>query len=37
MAADHVQPWVPQQGEAAYVWSVMTAVRSAPRATSGRA
>ena len=25
MAADHVQPWVPQQGQAAYVWSFMTA------------
>lgn len=25
MAADHVQPWVPQQGHAAFVWSFMTA------------
>ena len=25
MAADHVQPWVPQQGQAAFVWSFMTA------------
>ena len=25
MAADHVQPWVPQQGQAAYVWNFMTA------------
>ena len=25
MAADHVQPWVPQQGNAAFVWSFMTA------------
>ena len=25
MAADHVQPWVPQQGQAAHVWSFMTA------------
>ncbi len=25
MAADHFQPWVPQQGQAAYVWSFMTA------------
>jgi len=24
MAADHVQPWVPQQGQAAFVWPVMT-------------
>jgi coenzyme F420-dependent glucose-6-phosphate dehydrogenase len=26
MAADHYQPWVPQQGQAAFVWNVMTAV-----------
>jgi G6PDH family F420-dependent oxidoreductase len=26
MAADHYQPWVPQQGEAAFVWNVMTAI-----------
>jgi G6PDH family F420-dependent oxidoreductase len=26
MAADHFQPWVPQQGQAAFVWNVMTAV-----------
>jgi coenzyme F420-dependent glucose-6-phosphate dehydrogenase len=26
MAADHVQPWVPQQGQAAYVWNVLTAL-----------
>jgi G6PDH family F420-dependent oxidoreductase len=26
MAADHFQPWVPQQGEASFVWSVLTAV-----------
>jgi coenzyme F420-dependent glucose-6-phosphate dehydrogenase len=25
MAADHIQPWVPQQGNAAFVWSFMTA------------
>jgi coenzyme F420-dependent glucose-6-phosphate dehydrogenase len=25
MAADHVQPWVPQQGQAAFVWGFMTA------------
>ena len=24
MAADHFQPWVPQQGQAPFVWSVMT-------------
>jgi len=26
MAADHFQPWVPQQGQAAFVWNVLTAV-----------
>src|SRR5205823_6289175 len=26
MAADHLQPWVPQQGNAAYVWAFMAAV-----------
>ncbi len=26
MAADHVQPWVPQQGQAAFVWAFMAAV-----------
>lgn len=26
MAADHFQPWVPQQGQAPYVWNVLTAV-----------
>jgi coenzyme F420-dependent glucose-6-phosphate dehydrogenase len=26
MAADHVQPWVPQQGEAPFVWNVLTAL-----------
>ena len=26
MAADHFQPWVPQQGHAAFVWNVMTAI-----------
>ncbi len=26
MAADHFQPWVPQQGESAFVWNVLTAV-----------
>lgn len=25
MAADHLQPWTPQQGQAAFVWSFMTA------------
>src|ERR1700704_4078423 len=26
MAADHFQPWVPQQGQAAFVWNVMTGI-----------
>jgi coenzyme F420-dependent glucose-6-phosphate dehydrogenase len=26
MAADHLQPWVPQQGNAAFVWAFMAAV-----------
>jgi G6PDH family F420-dependent oxidoreductase len=26
MAADHFQPWVPQQGQSAFVWNVLTAV-----------
>jgi len=26
MAADHFQPWVPAQGEASFVWNVLTAV-----------
>lgn len=26
MAADHFQPWVPQQGESSFVWSVLAAV-----------
>lgn len=26
MAADHYQPWVPQQGQAAFVWNVLTAL-----------
>jgi G6PDH family F420-dependent oxidoreductase len=26
MAADHLQPWVPQQGQAAFVWAFMAAV-----------
>lgn len=26
MAADHFQPWVPAQGEASFVWSVLTAL-----------
>ncbi len=26
MAADHFQPWVPAQGQAGFVWNVMTAI-----------
>jgi coenzyme F420-dependent glucose-6-phosphate dehydrogenase len=26
MAADHFQPWVPQQGQASYVWAVLSAI-----------
>ncbi len=26
MAADHYQPWVPQQGQAAFVWNVLSAI-----------
>ncbi|RZS91086.1 G6PDH family F420-dependent oxidoreductase [Motilibacter rhizosphaerae] len=26
MAADHYQPWVPQQGEASFVWSMLAAL-----------
>jgi len=26
MAADHFQPWVPQQGSAPFVWNVLTAI-----------
>lgn len=26
MAADHFQPWVPQQGESSFVWNVLTAI-----------
>src|SRR5699024_7987378 len=26
MAADHLQPWVPEQGEASFVWSVLASL-----------
>jgi len=29
MAADHFQPWVPQQGQAGFVWNVLTALGAA--------
>src|SRR3989442_13664259 len=31
MAADHVQPWTPQQGNAAFVWSFMAAANEHTR------
>ena len=34
MAADHFQPWVPQQGNAAFVWSWMGALGAATKKTS---
>ncbi len=37
MAADHFQPWVPQQGNAAFVWNVMTAIGERTKATWVRA
>jgi G6PDH family F420-dependent oxidoreductase len=35
MAADHVQPWVPQQGQASFVWSFMTAAAEHTRGDIG--
>jgi len=35
MAADHVQPWTPQQGQAAFVWSFMTAAAERTRGDIG--
>ncbi len=35
MAADHVQPWVPRQGNAAFVWSYMTAAAEHTRGDIG--
>jgi coenzyme F420-dependent glucose-6-phosphate dehydrogenase len=35
MAADHFQPWIPQQGQAAYVWNVMTAIAERTRGDVG--
>jgi G6PDH family F420-dependent oxidoreductase len=35
MAADHVQPWVPQQGQSAFVWNVLTAVAERTRGDLG--
>jgi coenzyme F420-dependent glucose-6-phosphate dehydrogenase len=35
MAADHFQPWVPQQGNASFVWNVLTAVGERTRGDMG--
>jgi coenzyme F420-dependent glucose-6-phosphate dehydrogenase len=35
MAADHFQPWVPQQGNAAFVWNVLTAIGEKTRGDLG--
>ncbi len=35
MAADHFQPWVPAQGQASFVWSVLTAVGERTRGDFG--
>ena len=35
MAADHFQPWVPAQGQASFVWNVMTALAERTRGDVG--
>jgi coenzyme F420-dependent glucose-6-phosphate dehydrogenase len=35
MAADHFQPWVPAQGQAPYVWNVLTALGERTRGDVG--
>ncbi|GAB3618629.1 TIGR03557 family F420-dependent LLM class oxidoreductase [Okibacterium endophyticum] len=35
MASDHFQPWVPQQGEASFVWSVLAAMAERTRGDIG--
>lgn len=35
MAGDHYQPWVPDQGQAAFVWNVLTAVGERTRGDFG--
>jgi G6PDH family F420-dependent oxidoreductase len=35
MAADHYQPWVPQQGQASFVWNVLSAVGERTRGDLG--
>ena len=35
MAADHFQPWVPQQGQAGFAWNVLTAIGARTRGDLG--
>ncbi len=35
MAADHFQPWVPQQGQSAFVWNVLAALGERTRGDMG--
>ncbi|WP_207454817.1 TIGR03557 family F420-dependent LLM class oxidoreductase [Herbiconiux sp. SYSU D00978] len=35
MAADHFQPWVPQQGQSSFVWNVLTAIAERTRGDVG--
>jgi len=35
MAADHFQPWIPTQGQAGFVWNVLTAVAERTRGDLG--
>src|SRR5690606_24320632 len=35
MAADHFQPWVPRQGQSAFVWNVLTAIGETTRGDMG--
>ena len=35
MAADHFQPWVPQQGQSAFVWNVLAALGERTRGDIG--
>jgi len=35
MAADHFQPWIPQQGQASFVWNVLAALGQTTRGALG--
>src|SRR3954470_14539495 len=35
MAADHFQPWVPAQGQSAFVWNVLSAIGERTRGDMG--